>query len=588
MSILTRYRKPVPVNEPAVATLAERTAAEEESANNSNNNTNDFDCSIDTLYQGFLVWHRLQREGIVRQTTRDDVFQQFDSWQNRYPENFALLHRGSRCPESFVIGKGKYSTVYQRQNFAFKVIRIGHERQDDHVSVMRCNIKELGYFHSLLHPNVMRCVQSQLVMEHGSLRRILHQMTAARCNLQHIIDAHEITCFQDLVYMFEGIARGLQYLHHMGVVHGDVKPSNVLISQQYRPMLSDFTLTTAEGKGNEIAFGTLYWRSPECLLLRGCQRSSDVWSFGMMLLDCLYGCTYMMNIMNAKDDHDLLIKLSCIVDPPSAEWLQANLEPLNDALPLERREQLRALWQGLVHPDPVWCDHVTEHNQLQISLQPQELEWVQDLISKLLVWEASQRLTMDQVLQHPMFTNVKAVTPFPQVVSPFKTKLGPLKLPTASTSSAVQEHPVFQITWRDPSEREYIRNWTKFFYLEQFHHNLPAEEDWLLSDITVMAKRLIDHLRLIECTFHLKTVIKVCSEFLFFLWKDWPYAQILAQNPLFEAQMFHVLYLLKFQLFPFNVQERYVHQSAAASTSPEEEEAAAEAETEEKTAPEDE
>lgn len=569
MSILTRYRKQ-PVLTTDTTPRADATDPPAESPRDESPELTDFECSVDTLYQGFILWHRLQRDGVVRKKTRDDVLQQSDSWQHRYPETFTILHKGSRCPESFVIGTGKYSTVYQRQNFAFKVIRVGHDRSPEHLSVLRCNLKELGYFHSLIHPNIMRCVQSQLVMEHGSIRRIIHQMNSARCNLQHIIEAHEVTCFQDLVYTFEGIARGLQYLHRLHIVHGDVKPSNVLISPQYRPLLSDFSLTTAEGKGNGMAFGTLFWRSPECLLMQGCQRASDVWSFGIMLLDCLYGCTYMLSIMNAKDDLDLLVKLACVIDQPSDEWIQANVpQPSDDeaVMSLARREQLRQLHHGLRHPDALWCVHVNERNQLQVALQPNEMDLVQDLVSKVLCWDPAERLTMDQVLQHPMFTHLKAVTPLPLVVSPLKTKLGPLKVPSA-TPAAVDpvEHPVHHITWRDPSEREFIRRWARFYYLEHFHHSLPAHEDWLLQDVTILTKRLIDHLRVIGCTFNTKNIIKVCSEFMYFLWKDLSYAQVLTENPLFESQICHVLNLLQFNVFPFNVQERFVHDEASPPT----------------------
>lgn len=568
MSILTRYRKQPVLTDAAASDRPTELGRDEEVPPALTPELTDFECSVDTLYQGFILWHRLQRDGVVRKKTRDDVLQQSDAWQHRYPDTFMIMHKGSRCPESFVIGTGKYSTVYQRQNLAFKVIRVGHDRSPEHLSVLRCNIKELGYFHSLIHPNIMRCLQSQLVMEHGSLRRIIHQMNSARCNLQHIIEAHEVTCFQDLVYTFEGIARGLQYLHRLHIVHGDVKPSNVLLSPQYRPLLSDFTLTTAEGKGNEVAFGTLFWRSPECLLMQGCQRASDVWSFGIMLLDCLYGCTYMLSIMNAKDDWDLLIKLACVIDRPSDDWIRANVpEPSDDAsvMPLERREQLRRLHHGLRYPDALWCAHVSERNQLQVTLQPREMELVQDLLSKVLCWDPAERLTMDQVLQHPMFTHLKAITPLPQVVSPLKTKLGPLKVPPTTPAPDPLDHPVHLVTWRDPSEREFIRRWARFYYMEHFHHSLPPNEDWLLQDVTILAKRLIDHLRVIECTFNTKNIIKVCSEFLYFLWKDLSYAQLLTANPLFESQMYHVLNLLQFNVFPFNVQERFVHDEPSPS-----------------------
>lgn len=543
---------------------------EDEDQEQKQQSEDDLNCSIRILSAGFLIWHRLQHDGIAKVKTYEYMLKHVD-WKHRYPETFSVLHRGSSCPESRVLGQGKYSVVYQRQNFAFKMIRVEHERQAADWTVLRCNLKELGWFHSLTHPHVMKVVQSQLLMAHGAVHKIIHQMQSARCTLQHLIDTHELTCFQDLVFMFGGIAQGLRYMHSLRVVHGDLKPANIMITPQYRPLISDFTLTTVENRGTEMAFGTLYWRAPECLTMRECRRPADVWAFGMMLLDCLYGCTYMMQVMNAKDDRDMLLKLACIVGAPSAEWLQKYVEATDsvvvgvahgEAAASIERASLKA---ALLAPDPVWCDHVTEHSQLQVSLQPPELAMMQDLLSKLLVWDPEQRLTMEQVLEHPVFTCMNAVTPFPEVVSPFKTKLNPPKKP-AEAGDMVTTHPVQHLTWRDASEREYIRNWTKFFYWECFHHPFPAKEDWLLSDVTVMAKRLIDHLRVIECTFHLKTVIQWCSQVLFFLWKDVPPTEPWLSHALFESQLFHVFSLLKFQVFAFNVHERFVHSKATAPT----------------------
>ncbi len=543
MSILTKFKKVTAT--PITPTLKPQ---EVEDKSEKAEKANDFDCSVDVLYQGFIVWHRLQRDGIVHVKTRDDVMQQLDTWQNKYPEQFIILHRGSHCSESLLIGRGKYSSVYQRMGSAFKVVRVGQDRSPDHVATLRCNLKELAFFHSMNHPNLMRCTQSQLVMEHGSIRKIIHQMSAARCNLQHMIDSHEITCFQDLAYIFGGIARGIQYMHRLKIVHGDIKPSNVLISPQFKPMLSDFTLTTFEGKGSEIAFGTLYWRAPECLLMRECTGAADVWALGMMMLDCLYGCTYMASILHSKNDTDLLAKLSCIIDPPPEAWLKKYLCSELDA-PIDQDE----LKDSLLKPDPLWCDRVSERNQLHIALQPNELEQIQDLIAKILVWMPGERLSIEDVLKHPVFSAFPVVTPFPAVTSPFKTKLNPPSLVKPAAPDPV-DHPAQQITWRDRSEREFIQRWTRYYYHERFNSRMPAEEDWLLQDITLLIKRLMDHLRLIECTFNLKNIIRVCGEFMYFLWKNEA-----PTNPLFECQAFHILTLLGFAIFPLNVAEKFLH-----------------------------
>lgn len=74
-----------------------------------------------------------------------------------------------------------------------------------------------------------------------------------------------------------------------GVVHGDIKAANVLVSNDIRPLVCDFglsraidavTATTLQGKGS------LRWMSPE-LLAEGHGKSfaTDVWAFGMLIYE---------------------------------------------------------------------------------------------------------------------------------------------------------------------------------------------------------------------------------------------------------------------------------------------------------------
>jgi len=492
---------------------------------------NDFDISVDLLYQSFITWHRLENEGLVTTQRRDDI-QFSETWHHRYPEKFQLLHRGSRCAESLLIGKGKYSKVYQRGTFAYKIVKIGHNRDQSHLAKLKCNVKEMCFFHSMDHANIMRAGQSQMVMEHGAFKKLIHEMDKARCTLQQMIYSHEITCFQDLVYMTRGIAKGLQYMHKFHIVHGDIKPSNVLITHRYESQISDFTLTTFETKGHEIAFGTLFWRSPECLLMQACNTSADVWSFGVIILDCLYGCNYMKDVMHGTNNEDLISKLSQLLAPASPEWT---------ARCLPGKEHL------LQKSDPEVMRRIQE-SKIQITVSDKELELVQDLISRILVWDEGARPSMEEVLKHPFFVS-KAINPLP------RTSENPM-MDAPIIWKYNQMERVWSIQWRDRSERQFIQRWAKYYYHQIFKLKMPEDEDWLLYDIVILSKRVIDRIKLLETTFHVKHIIKACCQFLYFIWKDyWP------EDPLFECVMFHILYLLRFNIFALKVEETYAHEA---------------------------
>jgi serine/threonine protein kinase len=66
------------------------------------------------------------------------------------------------------------------------------------------------------------------------------------------------------------IASGLAAIHALSVVHGDVKPSNILIcwgklQGRFVAKLSDFGFSSIESEGRSVALGTFLWTAPECL-----------------------------------------------------------------------------------------------------------------------------------------------------------------------------------------------------------------------------------------------------------------------------------------------------------------------------------
>ncbi|KAM4117487.1 hypothetical protein ACB094_02G128600 [Castanea mollissima] len=91
-----------------------------------------------------------------------------------------------------------------------------------------------------------------------------------------------------------GIARGLAFLHTSSMVHGDVKPQNVLFDADFEAHLSDFgldrlTIATPAEASTSTSVGTLGYVSPEAVLTGEATKESDVYSFGIVLLELLTG-----------------------------------------------------------------------------------------------------------------------------------------------------------------------------------------------------------------------------------------------------------------------------------------------------------
>lgn len=96
----------------------------------------------------------------------------------------------------------------------------------------------------------------------------------------------------EIKYIFHEIAQGLKFCHNSGVMHRDVKGSNILINNSGEVKLCDFGLSCMIKENEEPGYSnrvvTLWYRAPE-LLLGSTQYSFevDVWSAGCVFAEML-------------------------------------------------------------------------------------------------------------------------------------------------------------------------------------------------------------------------------------------------------------------------------------------------------------
>ena len=97
--------------------------------------------------------------------------------------------------------------------------------------------------------------------------------------------------YDDVLLVGRAVANALDYAHQEGVIHRDVKPSNVMVTNKGRVILTDFGLAmdVYQGSLGEV-LGSPHYISPEqARSSADAVPQSDLYSLGVMLYEMLTG-----------------------------------------------------------------------------------------------------------------------------------------------------------------------------------------------------------------------------------------------------------------------------------------------------------
>jgi eukaryotic-like serine/threonine-protein kinase len=99
---------------------------------------------------------------------------------------------------------------------------------------------------------------------------------------------------RDVARFVAAVADALHFAPERGLIHRDVKPSNILVDRDGSPIVSDFGLARrvdAEQSFAHEAVGTAAYMAPEQFRLKGAEldRRVDVWALGVVLFECTAG-----------------------------------------------------------------------------------------------------------------------------------------------------------------------------------------------------------------------------------------------------------------------------------------------------------
>ena len=189
-----------------------------------------------------------------------------------------------------LVGRGTTGAVYRAssgaESVALKVLR--PELAIDEMYRRRF-LREVRIAQELRHPHLVEVLDAGA--DGGTVymvARYVHGRSLAR-----VLAEDGPLPMSQVVRTALGVASGLDELHRQGIVHRDVKPSNILIDGEGRAMLTDFglarhvaeTVLTSYG----LVLGTLDYIAPERLDGGEATPATDIYSLGCVVYACLTG-----------------------------------------------------------------------------------------------------------------------------------------------------------------------------------------------------------------------------------------------------------------------------------------------------------
>jgi serine/threonine-protein kinase len=139
------------------------------------------------------------------------------------------------------------------------------------------------------HPNIVTVYEAGH-SEHGLF---LAMRLVRGPNLKKLIVARELDTARTL-RLLAPIADALDSAHASGLIHRDIKPQNILITERDHPYLADFGLTKASGETTALTktgqfVGTLDYIAPEQVLGHEAGTPADIYALAAVLYECLTG-----------------------------------------------------------------------------------------------------------------------------------------------------------------------------------------------------------------------------------------------------------------------------------------------------------
>lgn len=207
---------------------------------------------------------------------------------------------GGRYRLGEVIGRGGMSSVYcaRDENLGRDVALKLFAPQAPDADELKRQEAEIQLLATLNHPGLVTLFDAGIDTRIPDEPRPFLTMELVEGQDLRSRIRHSTVPLEELAVIGAGIADALAYVHGLGIIHRDIKPGNILLVQirpgePLRPKLTDFGIARIVDSTRLTATGTMVgtaaYLSPEQALGRPLAPSTDIYSLGLVLLECIKG-----------------------------------------------------------------------------------------------------------------------------------------------------------------------------------------------------------------------------------------------------------------------------------------------------------
>lgn len=204
-------------------------------------------------------------------------------------DNFSIIQK---------ISVGGFGSVYSIKDKNSKIeyaAKVLHSEEGGEQNKQMIN-REIGIMMRLHHPSVIQLYDAYSLQDFEGQNNVTIVMNLCKNgtlakHIQQVQRGLSDVFINNTIRqkILIGIARGMMYLHQNRVIHRDLKPGNILLDENFNPIITDFGLSKIFEKGNSQkqtqSYGTFTYMAPEVIKGDKYNGKADVYSFALLMYE---------------------------------------------------------------------------------------------------------------------------------------------------------------------------------------------------------------------------------------------------------------------------------------------------------------